>query len=278
MTLSAASIIAGYASKAVLRDVSFEARPGRLAAIIGPNGAGKTTLLRVLLGVLRPTGGEVTIADRPLASIPSRERARAIAFIPQASSPALAYSVRQVVALGRLAIHEPRQRRDAVARAALARVGILDRADEPLGSLSAGQQQRVLLARALAQLDAVDPSAAADAEPASPARPRFLLADEPVSAMDPRHAIASMGVLKDLAASGVGVIVVLHDFALTAQFADDVLLLDADGRVAAAGPPESVLAPPVLESVFQTPFALATVSGPAGTPPIPLASPRRAAD
>ncbi|MCB9840564.1 MAG: ABC transporter ATP-binding protein [Phycisphaeraceae bacterium] len=277
MTLSAASIIAGYASRAVLRDVSFAVQPGRLAAIIGPNGAGKTTLLRVLLGVLGPTGGAVTLADRPLASIPSRERARAIAFIPQASSPALAYSVRQVVALGRLAINEPRQVRDEAARAALSRVGMLDRADEPLGSLSAGQQQRVLLARALAQLDAAG-ARPTDAAAPSPRRPRFLLADEPVSAMDPRHAIASMGVLKDLAATGVGVAVVLHDFALVAQFADDVLLLDADGRVAAAAPPADVLAPPVLERVFQTPFALATVPGTADTPPIPLASPRPTAD
>jgi iron complex transport system ATP-binding protein len=222
-----------------------------MTAIIGPNGAGKSTLLRVLLGALAPRAGRVELDGRAVGGLRARERAGRLALVPQATTPGVSYSVLQTVRLGRLAFQEPVGVAMGLAVTALERVGLAGRADDPLGILSAGQQQRVLLARGLAQLGVLDSGAPASTDPG-----RYLLADEPVASMDPRHALDSLDILRDAARAGVGVMVVLHDFALAARCADDAVLLDAGGRVAAAGRAADVLTPAILQPVFGARFTV----------------------
>lgn len=219
-----------------------------VTAIVGPNGAGKSTLLRLMLGVLRPTAGSVTIDDQPVAALTERARARFIAYIPQRSSVAFAFRVRQVVAMGRYASGGGEGK--AVERA-LQAVGLADRGDDLIGELSAGQQQRATLARALAQLEA---------------RPgAVVLADEPFSAMDPAHAIEGAGILRRLAQGGMSVVMVVHDLNLALRCADRAMVLgtpaERGSRVIADGPVEQALSPEVLSRVFQVRFERAVTSG-----------------
>src|ERR1043165_1052701 len=175
MSIEATSVGFAYSpGRTVLSEVSLRIRGGAVTAIVGPNGAGKSTLLRVMLGVLKPGAGRVTLGRREVWSIPHRERARRIAYIPQKTSPAFGYTVDQCVRMGRLA-HASADDAAAV-RGALDRVQLTSRAKDAFDVLSAGQQQRVILARALAQLDGSGPGS-------------VLLADEPASALDPRQSL-----------------------------------------------------------------------------------------
>lgn len=242
MALSAREIEFAYPGGGrVLAGVSLAAEPGEVVALVGPNGAGKSTLLRTLLGVLRPDSGAVTLDGEDVAAMTDRARARRLAYIPQRSVPAFSFSVRQVVAFGRHAAARAGGGREV--DAALARVGLTDRADEPYAILSAGQQQRATLARALAQIGEGRGGAG-----------RYLLADEPVSSMDPRHALEAMEILREVAGRGVGVLVVLHDLTIALRFADRALVLAEDGRLAADGPVASALDPAVLGRVFGVRF------------------------
>lgn len=236
MPLQASDVAFAYAQgRHVLRGLSAAIHPARVTAIIGPNGSGKSTLLRLFLGLLTPGTGLVALDKAPVASLSERRRALRLAYVPQQASVALAFSVVDVVALGRYALPG-----DALppAMAALDRVALADMAHVPFATLSAGQRQRAVLARALAQLD----------QPPGPER--FLLADEPFSAMDPRHALASAALVRAIADSGVGVAIVLHDLAVVQAIADDVLLLSPGGGAILA----DALDPDTLARVFETPF------------------------
>ncbi len=242
MTLAAENISFGYhRGRPVLRGVSISLRPVTVTAIIGPNGAGKSTLLRVLAGLLVPESGRVLLQGRPIGGLPHRERSRLVGYIPQRPSLSFAFTVREVVGMGRYAA----PRRDSASSDALALVGLSDRADEPFPDLSAGQQQRAALARALAQLDLDRPGASGAVA---------LLADEPVSAMDPRHALGTMELLRDAASRGLAVGVVLHDLTLAARYADDAVLVSDRGVIQAHGAAAEVLTPAVLEAGFGVAF------------------------
>lgn len=239
----------GYARGCpVLTGISHTFEGGQVTAVVGPNGAGKSTLLKLLAGVLAPHEGRVLARGVSVGAMGSQERARRLVYIPQRSSVAFAFSVRQVVAMGRYAAGESPST-PSVLRA-LEATDLVDVADVPIGTLSVGQQQRVTLARAIAQLDGPEPSA--------------LLADEPISAMDPFHSVAMMQHLRRLADRGLAVVVVLHDLGLVVRGADQVLVLDARGRIAAQGPVGRTLTPDLAASVFRTPFV--TLTDPLGRP------------
>ena len=228
----------------VLRGVSLEVGPG-IGAIIGPNGAGKTTLLRLLAGLLRPGSGAIEIDNRDVRSLSPRERAARIAYIAQRADVSAPFTVREVVSLGRFSL---RQDDDAVARA-LIDTELLDLADELFATLSAGQQQRVSLARALAQL-----SVSGGGAPGPGGADKFLIADEPFSAMDPSHVLSAGRHLKTISTRGVRVVLILHDLTLAAGLSDWAVLLRSDGTSAAIGSTEKVLSPETLQSVFGVPF------------------------
>lgn len=209
-----------------LHGLSAHFEPGRISAICGPNGAGKSTLLQVLAGLIEPAGGQVELAGAPLPG--PRERARCIGYLPQAGEVAWDLSVAGLAALGRLP-HGDRNR-EAVDQA-LAATGLSALASRPVSTLSGGERARALLARVLA------------------GQPQWILADEPLAALDLAHQLALLARFRDAAEAGTGIVLVLHDLTLAMNHADQVWVLDA-GRVAAAGPPEQALAEPVIQRVW----------------------------
>ncbi|WP_041795841.1 ABC transporter ATP-binding protein [Pararhodospirillum photometricum] len=210
--------------RTLVRDVSLRLAPGDLVGLIGPNGAGKSTLVRALAGVI-PARGRLLLEGVPLPSLSRRERARRVAYLPQERGLSWPLTVREVVALGRVP-HGGDETDPAVDRA-LAATGLEAFAGRLATRLSGGERARVLLARALAVEAPV------------------LLADEPVAALDPHHALAVLDLLRRHARAGTAVLVVLHDLVAAARFCDRVLLLDA-GALVAEGPPDAVLTPPIL--------------------------------
>jgi len=230
----------GYVpGRTVIHDITASLSPGRVCALIGPNATGKTTLLRLIMGQFEPWKGQVLLEGKPVAELSPARRAAVISYVPQRGYVNFAFTVEQVVAMGRFAL----RRDDAAVESALDRTDLLAHRTRIYNELSAGQQQRVLLARAIAQAaDHVRPAA-------SPGRGVMLL-DEPVSMMDLRHVHQTMTILRELADAGLAVMVVLHDLNLASRYADEVWLLH-EGRVAAAGPWEQVLQPQVLEPIYR---------------------------
>lgn len=220
----------------VLKSVSFCVEPGRFVALLGPNGAGKTTAVRALLGAQALTSGIARIANKPVSQYAPRERALALSYLPQSRQLAWPIGVREAVALGRFA-HGGAMGRlgplDAKAvEDALARCDLIGYANRSVASLSGGELARVHIARALAA--------------GAPA----LIADEPIAALDPRHALDVLSLLRGRAAEGAAVIVILHDLNLAAQFCDEVILLN-QGELIAQGPPRAALTSQILGDVYR---------------------------
>jgi len=221
----------GYEPDQVVIDsLSGELAGGRLCALIGPNAAGKTTLLRLMLGQLEPGRGVLRLAGQPLGRIAPRRRAAMVSYVPRHGQVSFAFTVEQVVTMGRFAL----SRDDEAVEEAMAVCDLAPLRRRVFAELSAGQQQRVLLARAIAQARG-DGCA--------------ILLDEPVSSMDLRHVHQTMQTLVRLARSGLAVVVVLHDLNLAGRYADDVWLLHR-GRLAASGPWRQVLTAQRLGSVY----------------------------
>lgn len=218
----------------MLSDVSLTVAAGTILALIGPNGAGKSTALKAILGLL-PSTGTVTVDGRECATLDPQVRARLMAYVPQRSQLATGLTVRNVVAQGRFA-HQGVLARlapaDAAAiDAALARCAASAFAERPFSQLSIGEQQRVLLARALATQAPV------------------LLLDEPTAALDVGQALAWLTLLRELATHGKTLLVAVHDLDQVARLADQVVLLD-QGRIRATGSPAEVLTAAHLAPVF----------------------------
>ena len=196
-------------------DARFEA--GRIAVVLGPNGAGKSTLLRVAAGLIQASG-YVRIDERSVASLPSRERARAIGYLPQDHAVHWDVTARELVALGRAPHKSPFAGPDVADRAAieaaLAATDAAELAARRVLTLSGGERARVLLARVLA------------------GEPQWLLADEPLASLDPAHQLDLLDRLRAAADAGMGVVLVLHDLAQAVRVADDILVLDAGQIVA----------------------------------------------
>ncbi len=189
MTLAARSLT--IANR--LQDVTTSLETGTITAICGPNGAGKSTILSALAGLLDHDSGEVLLDGTPLSAMHPRNRAQAIGYLPQSAEVAWDVSVANLVALGRLP-HRDRGK-FAVARA-MAATDLSDFAHRPMSTLSGGEKARALLARVLA------------------GEPRWILADEPLAALDIAHQLALLRVLRAEADKGTGVVLVLHDLSL----------------------------------------------------------------
>lgn len=214
-----------------LRDVRAGLAPGRLTVICGPNGAGKSTLLSALAGLVEPDAGRVCLGQHRLGELTGRERAMAIGYLPQAGEVAWNVTVETLVRLGRLPHRTPAKVDAAATMAALDALDLNALAGREVGTLSGGERARALLARVLA------------------GQPRWVLADEPLAALDLAHQQALLAHFRRLAGQGVGVVVVVHDLALAMNHADHVIVLDR-GTVAANGPPHVALAEEVLASVW----------------------------
>jgi iron complex transport system ATP-binding protein len=221
--------------------IDLEIWPGELVAIVGPNGAGKSTLCGLLGGDLRPARGKVILAGRALREFRPIELARGRAVLPQQTQLQFPFPVREVVLMGR----HPHLRRgrpptphdDEIASAAMRDTDVAHLAGRSFTTLSGGEQTRVNLARVLAQDTPV------------------LLLDEPTAALDLRHQQHVMALCRARAGRGDAVVVVLHDLALAAAWADRVAMMRG-GRIVSCGSPDDVLTPELVSSVFEQPVVV----------------------
>lgn len=214
-----------------LSDVTASFALGTITAICGPNGAGKSTLLKLLAGLERPDTGFVTLDGARLDALDARRRAQAIGYLPQSGEVAWDVAVRDLVGLGRL---PHRDRGAAAITAALEALDLTALADRPVSRLSGGERARALLARVLA------------------GEPRWILADEPLAALDLGHQLALLSHLRRAAETGAGVVLVLHDLALAMNHADRVIVID-QGAVVVDGRCEDALDHRVIERVWGVP-------------------------
>jgi iron complex transport system ATP-binding protein len=213
-------------------EAAFE--PGRVTCVIGPNGAGKSTLMACLAGLRRPDAGAVRLGVEPVLGMGGAARARRIGFLPQTPEIAWPIDVAALVALGRTP-HRTSGRSPADLAAiagAMEATGVAAFAERRVDSLSGGERARVLIARALA------------------GEPEWLLADEPLTGLDPGHQIDACSLFRRLAhESGYGVVLTLHDLPMALRLADEVLVL-AEGGLIASGPPAEALTPEVIRRAY----------------------------
>lgn len=220
--------------RTLLSGFDLQARASRVTALVGPNGAGKSSALKALAG-LWPCTGTLEVGGRAVGSLTLRERARTLAYVPQQSLLQRGLSVREVVQQGRYA-HDPAWPRAGVAEpAAVTRALEVTRLSELCSrawhELSGGEQRRVLLARALAT------------------EAPIVLLDEPTASLDVAHALRFLALLRELAAGGRCVVVVLHDLEQVRRWADECVVVDR-GRVVASGATGDVLTAEVVRGVY----------------------------
>lgn len=222
--------------KCVLENIDLTVKPGELLGVLGPNGAGKSTLLGALCGELKTTQGQLWLDEQLLTHWAGAQRAQRLAILPQSSTLSFAFTVQEVVTMGRMPHDSGRQRDAEVVQAALEAADALHLHERSYLTLSGGERQRVHLARVLAQLWPGEGG-------------QTLLLDEPTSMLDPLHQHTTLQAVRDFAHRGGAVMVILHDLNLAARYCDRLLLLES-GRAYALGTPEAVLIPEVLKAVF----------------------------
>jgi iron complex transport system ATP-binding protein len=229
--------------------VSLRVEAGQLLSLVGPNGSGKTTLLRALLGTLPVSSGEALVNGRPVRQWPRQELSRLVGVVTQREEPWAPLRVEETVLLGRyphLGALSPVTPADwAAVRSALERCDVWHLRDRTLDALSGGEWQRVRIARALAQ------------------EPKVLVLDEPAAALDVRHEMEVMELVRELVGSGLACLLITHHLNLAARYAHRMVLL-ACGQAVAAGSPAEVLRPDVISRVFGWPVTV--LEGPDGAP------------
>lgn len=240
--LTAESVSAGYRGRPVLHGISLALHASEVCGIVGPNGSGKSTLVKVLAGQHRTTGGRVTVDGHDLSKQSSGWIARQIARSPQVEVSDWPASVEDVVLLGRAARRGWIRPFDATDRAAVARclaeTGLTPFVDRRVTELSAGEAQRVLIARALAQ------------------EPRVLLLDEPTSHLDLKYQHEILELSRRLARDrGLAVGIVLHDLNQTATWCDRAAVLSG-GTIVADGPPREIFTAELLARVYDIPVSV----------------------
>lgn len=226
----------GYAGRPVLHGIDLQVLPGEVLAVVGPNGVGKSTLIKAAAGGLPPRKGTVCIGEQDLARLKPAERAQRVSVVGQALNLPPAFSARDVVLMGRTPylgwLEREHERDHAIADQAMERTETAALAGRSISELSGGEQQRVLVARALAQ--------------AAP----IMLMDEPTAHLDLRHQDALLKLIRRLVAEdGLAVLIALHDLNLVARFADRVALL-SNGSIFTRGSPREVLTPEHLAEVY----------------------------
>lgn len=260
----------------LLTEVSLRVEPGQVLSIIGPNGAGKTTLLRSISGDLEPAAGQVHFNGRPLTSWNASERALAMAVLTQSNPLSFAFTVSEVVGLGRTPHSTGVVIDHRVCRSAMKALDVVHLAERLYPSLSGGEKQRVQLARVMAQIWRPDTNAN-----------RLLLLDEPVTSLDLGHQRQLMQAVRNFVDdgarvdsgagvksgvgtnSGVGVVMVVHDISLAAAYSDHLLALN-EGRLVAYGTPEQVVTETLIGELFAT--EVQVIAHPRSGKPVVLAN------
>lgn len=225
----------GYSRTAVVRGASLAVKAGEIVGLVGPNGAGKSTFLKAVTGESVLIAGSLEVGGRPAASLSERERARLVGVVPQQVTAAFSFPALEFVQMGRHS-HLPRFAHigEADAEAVERAMRVTDTmhlALKAVDELSGGDLQRLVFAQALAQ------------------EPRLLLLDEPVSHLDLNHRLQVLDLTRELADSGMAVVVVFHELELAARYADRIAIV-AEGALQPAGAPADVITPETLRAVF----------------------------
>jgi cobalamin transport system ATP-binding protein len=236
----------GYGRRHVVRDVSFHLEAGEMVGLLGPNGAGKSTLLRLGAGTLHPASGVVRLQGDDVSRLSRREVARRLAVAPQEFSVQFAYTVRQIVELGRMPHHDilsmPRHEDARAIEGALEAAGVEHLADRVFNDLSGGEKQRVIIALTLAQ------------------EAPILLLDEPTAHLDIRYQIEILELLRQLNAERrLTVLAALHDLNLAARYFPRLILFRE--TIVSDGPPARVLDAGLLTSIYETPVRVGILRG-----------------
>ena len=235
MILSVQNLTFSYADHTVLEDVSFDVDRGEFLSLLGPNGVGKSTLFRCMLGTLTGYRGRVLVEGQEIRTLPQSQRARRIAYIPQIHRPTFGYTVLDTVLMGTTRhlspFAAPKQTQMEAALDALDRVGVSALSDRSFAHLSGGEQQLVLIARALAQQSDI------------------LIMDEPTSALDYGNQLRVLQQVRALSREGYTVLLSTHNPQHALTFADRLLALEGH-RVAALGPCRQAMTPALLERLY----------------------------
>jgi iron complex transport system ATP-binding protein len=234
MKLQINNLCFSYAGHPVLKDVNFSVTEGQILSLVGPNGSGKSTLLKCINRILKPQQNTVMLDNEEISKINLKELSKIMGYVPQTSSSAFPYTVFDVVLMGRRPYVNWKlsERDNEIVAQMLDFLGIGSMAFRYFNELSGGEQQKVIVARALAQ------------------QPKILLLDEPTSALDIRHQLEILCILKSLTHSKErSVIVAIHDLNLASRFSDKMILLKK-GVIYAAGTPKEVITQANIESVY----------------------------
>ena len=235
MRLTIENLRFSYGAAEVLHEISFSLEAGEFVSVLGPNGVGKSTLFRCILGSLPDYTGTIAVDGRDVRTLSRRERAKAVAYIPQIHRPTFGYSVLDTVLMGLSrqirAFSQPKKEHIALAEDALCRVGAEHLKERDFSRLSGGEQQLVLVARAIAQ------------------QSRILVMDEPTSSLDYGNQFRILDLIRDLADEGYGILLSTHDPQHALRYADTLLALH-EGRVAALGKPADLLDPALLGKLY----------------------------
>lgn len=240
--LQGKSLSFSYTDQPLLENVDIDIFPGEVLGILGPNGTGKSTLLGVLAGDFQPDSGQVLLRGKPLSSYSRLELARMRAVMPQNHDVPFAYTVREVVAMGRTPWREKNDEDEVIVEDALAASGIAHLGDREVTSLSGGERARATFSRVLAQ------------------NARLLMLDEPTAALDIAHQERLMRTCRSLVAGGAAVVLVIHDLQLAAAYCDRLVLLSR-GKVFASGSVSEVLTQENLSEVYECPIRVFDVDG-----------------
>lgn len=246
MSLSVQALSFAYGERSVLEEISFDLQKGEFLSVLGPNGVGKSTLFRCILGLLPDYTGSIFLGGEDMRTLNRREMARRIAYIPQINRPSFGYSVLQTVLMGttrQLSVFDqPHRAQTEQAMDALTRVGAAHLAQRDFTHLSGGEQQLVLVARAIAQQAGI------------------LVMDEPTSALDYGNQLRILKLVRELADEGYAVLLSTHNPQHALTFASRILAL-ADGRVAALGRPQEVLTQALVHRLYGVNVAFAETHG-----------------
>lgn len=238
MALEARQLRFGIGSRELIKGLDLSVSAGECVAVVGPNGAGKTTLFRLLSGELHPQQGDILFNQRHLSDWGVDVLARMRAVLPQSSTLQFAFTVEEVVTMGRMPHATGRMIDQQIVQEVMAVCDVARLAGRVYTELSGGERQRVQLARVLAQVWRPVP----DGE-------RLLLLDEPTSALDLSHQLELMQVVKQVCSADIAVLIIVHDLNLAARFADRILMLH-DGNSVALGTPAEVMRADLIECVF----------------------------
>jgi len=234
MNLTINKLSFGYSGHDVLKDLELSVGAGEILSIVGPNGSGKSTFLKCINRILKPKQNTVLVDGKDIVSLDLKELSKLIGYVPQSSTSTFPFTVFDVVMMGRKPyIHWNIGERDnEIVAEMLDFLGIGHLAMRHFDELSGGEQQKVIIARALAQ------------------QPKLLLLDEPTSSLDIKHQLEILCLLKSLTQSKErSVIVSMHDLNLTSRFSDRILMMKG-GRIYAMGTPEQVITEKNIEIVY----------------------------